>query len=220
MNVDSLGAKSIYRLSGTALLGGEIKSGAVYTITYHQPIDAWMLHSAANGDAFASGTAIVFYQASAPTGWTAVAQNNKALRVVSAAGTGGTAGGTTAFTSVFTSRTVAQANLPNVNFTVSGTAASHTHDAGTFAVGTSITNGTLIARAPSGFSGVDTAGNDAADGFPVGTTATISLASGAVTGTSAASGTLALTATAASGGSGTALDFAVQYIDVIVATKD
>lgn len=220
MNVDSLGAKSIYRLSGTALLGNEIKAGGVYTITYHQPADAWLLHSAANGDAFASTTAMVFYQASAPTGWTAVAQNDKALRVVSSGGTGGTAGGTTAFSSILASRTIAQANLPNVNFTVSGTAATHTHGAGTFAVGTSITNGTLVARAPSGFSGVDTAGNDAADAFPIGTTATLSLADGAVSGTSGASGALTLTATAASGGSGTALDFAVQYCDVIIATKD
>ena len=44
---------------------------------------------------FDSGTAMVFYQASAPTGWTkAVSQNDKFLRVVS--GTGGGSGGTTA----------------------------------------------------------------------------------------------------------------------------
>jgi hypothetical protein len=291
MNVDSLGAKSIHRLSGTSLLGGEIKSGAIYTITYHQPIDAWMLHSAANGDAFASGTAIVFYQASAPTGWTAVAQNNKALRVVSAGGTGGTAGGTTAFTSVFTSRTIAQANLPIVNFTVTGTAASHTHDPGTLAAshshavgtlgvdahshavgtlavdshthasgtlgGTSASDGAHTHSVPGGggTQTVTAGGGSAADtaaqttgsggahthtitlstGATAGSTATISgsTATGTATisgstastaptftGATAASGTLNLTATAASGGSATALDFAVQYIDVIVATKD
>jgi hypothetical protein len=41
-----------------------------------------------------SGTKMVFYQASAPTGWTAVAVNDKFLRVVTAGGTGGTTGGT------------------------------------------------------------------------------------------------------------------------------
>jgi hypothetical protein len=41
-----------------------------------------------------SGTKMVFYQASAPTGWTAVAANDKFLRVVTAGGTGGTTGGT------------------------------------------------------------------------------------------------------------------------------
>lgn len=48
---------------------------------------------------YPAGTVKVFYQASAPTGWTRVAtQNNKALRVVS--GTGGGSGGTTNFTTV------------------------------------------------------------------------------------------------------------------------
>lgn len=47
-------------------------------------------------DTFPSGTAMVFYQASAPTGWTAVAVNDKFLRVVTAGGTGGTTGGTVA----------------------------------------------------------------------------------------------------------------------------
>jgi hypothetical protein len=222
MHVDSLGAKSIYRLSGTALLGGEIKAGAVYTITYHQPVDAWMLHSAANGDAFASGTAIVFYQASAPTGWTAVAQNNKALRVVSSGGTGGTAGGTTAFTSVFTSRTVAQANLPNVNFTVSGTAATHTHGLSTVSTSSDGAHTHTYSSGASVQRNSTLATLNATADFSAGAYSTGS--SGAHThtlsGNTDASGTLALTATAASGGSGTALDFAVQYVDVIIATKD
>jgi hypothetical protein len=53
---------------------------------------------------FAATTALVFYQAAAPTGWTKSTTNNdKALRVVS--GAGGSAGGTTAFSSVFTNQT-------------------------------------------------------------------------------------------------------------------
>jgi hypothetical protein len=45
--VDSLTAKNIQRISGTNLLGGEIISGYVYTVTYHQPADTWVLHNGA-----------------------------------------------------------------------------------------------------------------------------------------------------------------------------
>jgi hypothetical protein len=52
---------------------------------------------------FPSGTVLLFYQAAAPTGWTQVTtQNNKALRVVS--GTGGGTGGSVAFTTAFASQ--------------------------------------------------------------------------------------------------------------------
>jgi hypothetical protein len=54
---------------------------------------------------FAATTALVFYQAAAPTGWTkATTHDNKAMRVVTGA-TGGGSGGTTAFTTVFTNQT-------------------------------------------------------------------------------------------------------------------
>lgn len=43
-----------------------------------------------------AGTKMVFYQASAPVGWTAVALNDKFLRVVTTGGTGGSTGGTMA----------------------------------------------------------------------------------------------------------------------------
>jgi hypothetical protein len=62
--------------------------------------------ASANGlnSEFAATTALVFYQAAAPTGWTKqTTHDNKALRVVS--GTGGGSGGTTAFTTVFTNQT-------------------------------------------------------------------------------------------------------------------
>jgi hypothetical protein len=53
---------------------------------------------------FAAGTALLFYQAAAPTGWTqSTAHNNKALRIVS--GTGGGSGGSVAFTTAFASQT-------------------------------------------------------------------------------------------------------------------
>jgi hypothetical protein len=53
-------------------------------------------------DIFPQSTAWIFYQASAPTGWTkSTSHDNKALRVVS--GSGGVSGGTNSFTSMMTS---------------------------------------------------------------------------------------------------------------------
>ena len=71
--------------------------------------------------AFASGTVMLFVQTAAPTGWTkSVANNDKALRVVSgAASTGGSVAFTTAFASGLSSSgyTLATADIP-----------AHTHD--------------------------------------------------------------------------------------------
>jgi hypothetical protein len=62
---------------------------------------------------------MLFYQNAAPTGWTIVtSQNNKALRVVSSAG--GVAGGTTSFSSVFTNQTV------STSVSISGTTGATT----------------------------------------------------------------------------------------------
>ena len=133
-----------------------------------------------------AGTAMLFYQAAAPTGWTQVTtQNNKALRVVS--GTGGGTGGTVAFTSAFT----AQAVSGTVGSTTLATTQipSHTHQAGTSAlnINTSGKGATNIRLA-------DAAGN----------------ASGATGGGGSHNHTF----------SGTAIDLTVQYIDVIIATKN
>lgn len=66
-----------------------------------------------------AGSVMLFYQANAPTGWTKVTtQNDKALRVVS--GTGGVSAGTTAFSSVFTNQTV------STSVSISGTTGATT----------------------------------------------------------------------------------------------
>ena len=69
--------------------------------------------------AFASGTVMLFVQTAAPTGWTkSVANNDKALRVVSgAAGTGGSVAFTTAFASGLTdvAVTLTTAQIPSHN---------------------------------------------------------------------------------------------------------
>lgn len=128
-----------------------------------------------------TGTAMMFVQTSAPTGWTkSTTHDNKALRVVSGAAS---SGGTTAFTSVFTSRTITTANMPSHTHTL--TDPGHTH-------------GITVANSPGG--GLLYAGST-----PGGTTSSNSATTGI---------------TIANTGSGTAMDFAVQYVDVIICTKD
>lgn len=65
------------------------------------------------GEAFPSGTRMLFQQTSAPTGWTKdTSQDNKALRVVSgAAGSGGSVGFTTAFSNQNTGSTQASGTV-------------------------------------------------------------------------------------------------------------
>jgi hypothetical protein len=75
--------------------------------------------SLVSGTGFAAGTTLLFYQASAPTGWTQVTtHNNKALRVVSS--TGGGSGGSVAFTTAFASQT------PAGSVSVSGSVGGYT----------------------------------------------------------------------------------------------
>lgn len=145
---------------------------------------------------FDTGTAMLFKQTAAPTGWTKLTDsatyNDKALRLVT--GTAAT-GGSTAFTSVFAARTILQANLPSVNLT---------HN---FSVETDIDNGGNVWR------------NGSVNSFREGTGSTQNIM------INASSSTLSLTdgtvnGTVALGGSGTAMDFAVAYVDVIVATKN
>ncbi len=138
----------------------------------------------------AAGTAMLFAQTSAPTGWTkSTTHNDKALRIVSGSAS---SGGSTAFSSVMTSRTPAG----TVGSTTLSTTQipSHSH---TFEV-------TKASNTPT------TGANDRAVNAA-------NVGAGSSTGTSS---------TAGSGGShnhsftGTAMDFAIQYVDAIIATKD
>ena len=71
-------------------------------------------------DIFSQGTDAIFFQSSAPSGWTKnTSHNNKALRVVS--GTGGGSGGSNSFTSAFPSSKPISGNFP-----ISGTVGNHT----------------------------------------------------------------------------------------------
>ena len=115
LNVDGLGAKPLRRNSHEDdYAAGEIASGQTLVVAYNSGTDDFdVIGPAVANEAIPVGTAMLFVQTAAPTGWTkGVTHNDKALRLVT-----GTAssGGTTAFTSVFTSRTILQANLPDVD---------------------------------------------------------------------------------------------------------
>lgn len=139
---------------------------------------------------FPTGTSLPFEQASPPTGWTkktAVAYADAAFRcMTSYSGTGGTA----AFSAAFTARTIAQANLPNVNLAATSLTVSLTN-------GTNVVRGAGLGNTASGASGFSAVSGSAIQEL-----------------TATAGGNVPL------GGSGTAMDFAVKFIDLIVATKD
>lgn len=150
---------------------------------------------------FPAGTVMLFAQAAAPTGWTQVTtQNNKALRVVS--GTGGGTGGTVAFTTAFSNQNVGDTALSLSQ--IPGHA--HTFSGSTSGVGDHVHSYTIIAAiggssytgGGSGMVSTTTGGAGAHDhGF---------------------SGT---TSTAGSGATHNhALNLAVQYVDIIMASKD
>lgn len=141
-----------------------------------------------------SGTLTLFMQTSAPTGWTkGSTHNNKALRLVSGSVS---TGGSTAFTSVFTSRTITSSNMPSHTHTWSDSAQSITF------------SHTLYTSASLG-------SNTSVD--PTGGATRINSLN---VSTETLSGTSDVSGTTGSAGSGTALDFAVRYVDVIIATKD
>jgi hypothetical protein len=147
-----------------------------------------------------AGTVILFYQAAAPTGWTQVTtQNDKALRVVS--GTGGTAGGTTAFSSVFTNQTV------STSISISGTSGattlstsqipSHAHSY-SMATASAAVNGNNE-TSPFNFFG----GNV-----------------GATTGAEGGGGSHTHSFSGSDTGTSSAVTLNVQYINIILASKD
>jgi hypothetical protein len=201
--------------NGEAGMTGQLKSsdGTVGApgITFASDLDCGFYRTGANTfavagtitngtskyDAFPSGTMILFMQTSAPTGWTkSTTHNDKALRIVS-----GTAssGGTTAFTSVFTSRTFSADQIPNHAHTFSGTtsteSADHTH--------------TYLGVLAGGGGANLAAGSNFTANANVLTTSGIS-----------ATHTHTYSGVTGNAGSGNPIDFAVQYVDVIAASKD
>lgn len=194
-------------------------------------------------DAFPSGTRIMFQQTAAPTGWTKdTTQNDKALRVVSGAAS---TGGTTAFSTVFASRTPA-GTIGNTtdtgtvgsttdsgtiaNTTVSGTIGGSTLAESQIAVHNHgftyrTVNDTAATGAQARVTAIATTGQPSAvntDNSTGGGTHTHSLTMNAHNHTLTMNAhTHSLTMNAHNHSfTGTAMDFAVQYVDTIIAQKD
>ncbi len=191
---------------------------------------------------FPSGTLMLFQQTASPTGWTKQTDhNNKALRVVTGSAS---SGGSTAFTSVFASRTpsgsVSGSNSDGsiANTTVTGSVSgsnsggsvgnttlsesqipSHTHTVTSVVAPTGEESGTdngllrLSGLSPSSFTSSSTGGSTAhSHGF------TNPSWSGSI---SINAHNHSLTQPTWSGSfSGSAMDFDVQYVDLIIAAKD
>jgi hypothetical protein len=165
------------------------------TLTFN---DATTMTTAATSP-IPAGTVMLFYQNAAPTGWTIVtSQNNKALRVVS--GSGGVSGGSVAFTTAFTSQSVTGSVGTTGATTLSTTQIpSHTHSY-------TASNNANVGNASSG-------GNY----YDRGQFAANSGTFGANTGGTGSTGSHDHT-----GGTftGTAINLAVQYIDIILCSKN
>jgi len=143
-----------------------------------------------------AGTVMLFYQAAAPTGWTQVTtQNNKALRVVS--GTGGVAGGTTAFSTVFANQT------PTI--TTSGLSAG----------ATTLTTAQIPSHAHS--ISILTGGGSTVSGISY---LNANCASPSSVNTGSAGGGGSHDHTISGSATSSAITLNVQYIDIILASKD
>lgn len=78
-------------------------TGIKFSSTDQITTKRWMFQGPPTAPDTTPATTWIFYQASSPTGWTQVSQNNKALRVVS--GAGGGSGGSISFTSTMAAQT-------------------------------------------------------------------------------------------------------------------
>jgi hypothetical protein len=163
--------------------------------------------------AFASGTKMLFVQTAAPTGWTkdTVNNNNKALRIVT--GTAST-GGSVAFTTAFASQT------PAGSVSVSGGSVSATTLSTSQIPSHQHSLGLWRPNVPDVFQGgYTTPGNRSCPWFGTGGPSSnpyLGYSENAGGGGSHDHGFTTPTASF----SGTAINLAVQYVDVIVATKD
>ena len=158
----------------------------------------------------ASGTKLMFQQSAAPTGWTKdTSHNDKTLRVVS--GTAGT-GGTNAFSSAFS-----YTPAGSVNTSVSGTVANHTLSTAQIpAHGHSITGTYTVDNGSGGGGSFPHGSARSTPGRPIDNFLSIT-ASNTGGGQAHNHG---WSGSASSAFIGTAVNFAPQYVDVIICTKD
>jgi len=164
--------------------------------------------------AFDSGTLMLFQQTSAPTGWTKqTTHNNKALRVVS-----GTAssGGSVAFTTAFASQ--------SVSGTVTVTASTGATSAPVTIGSTTLTTPQIPSHSHpiSAWTGGENGGGGALHGAmtPRGTYSTNNTGGGGSHTHPGSGGSHSHPVSAPASFSGNAINLAVQYVDLIIASKD
>ena len=213
--VDKLGALTI--ASGQNLTAG----GGNITLRSNGQVQATLFTGSGAGltgvEPFASGTKMVFYQASAPTGWTqdtAAALGNAAMRVV--VGSGGGTGGSDTFQTTFGSSRTTEAKSLTVSGSVAGTVGAHTLSAPEIA---SHAHSTPANGAPGNSSmnvtgKVSYAGNNPNNPGNVDT----SFVGGGGSHTHPFSGTLTSATTASSSFAIPAMD--LKHANVIIAAKD
>lgn len=166
-----------------------------------------------------AGTKMVFYQAAAPTGWTAEAINDKFLRVVTAGGTGGTTGGSgLAPSSTITlahTHTVASHTHTGPSHTHS--TPNHSHDLDTVSVNLNVASPTHTDYMDEGGSGEIRSIASTAGGFSENVLLANTTSGGG--GTTGAGGT-GDTGAASPSTDSQLSNTAFQYADIIVASKN
>ena len=193
-------------VSATNVVGGNGTSGQ-YLISDGDGTMSWSTLSIPAS--IPSGTVMLFVQSAAPTGWTkSTTHNNKALRVVS--GTVST-GGNAAFTTAFASYT------PSGNVSVSGSVSMSGNIGSTTLSINQIPSHSHSFSASTSNSGASTLVDVKGNGDP-GNRNTANAGNGeSHNHNHNLSGALTVNS---SSFTGNAKDLAVQYVDVIIATKD
>lgn len=196
LNVDGLGAKAIATVYGTAVGAGKLRAGGVYVFVYDSTDDKWIVQGNPN-EGFEAGTKCVFRQTAAPVGWTKdTTYTDAALKVTSGTISQQATGGKE-FSTLFAARTITSAMMPSHTHSFSGTTSSNGDHSHTYQYGGS---------------------RSAESGSNITIVASTSLQTGTTNTTGAHTHTFS--GTSGSAGSGSTMPFDVNFVDLIIATRD